>query len=69
VFARYKALSIVFALLTLALLLYGVMAPRHERRYQAPTPATSPAAAPTPAAPQVDPVYVVPVPPKGHPDQ
>jgi hypothetical protein len=68
VFARYRVLSIVFALLVIALLLYGVMAPRHDRRLPAPA-ATPPASAPGPTAPQPDPVYVLPVSPKAPPRQ
>ena len=55
IFAQYRVLSIVFALIVLAILGYWALAPRHDRRQSAePTPA---------ARPQDGPVYVEPISP------
>lgn len=61
VFERYKALSIIFALLVVAILVFLLLVPRHPR------PLGTPASAVVPAAPTTDPVYVLPVEPQKKP--
>jgi hypothetical protein len=67
VFERYKALSIGFAVLLLAVVLYLISA-HHFRRQPIPTPAeaalpATPAATTAPSAAAADPVYVLPISP------
>lgn len=58
VFERYRILSVVFALLIIALLAFLIMARRHEQRH-----VTGPTAPANPSPPErpADPVYVTPL--------